>query len=352
MRGSAILLAWLVSPSSHERNRGMLKTASSGERHEEESSFNKEMTKSSRTCIVDGEFHDIAAALASKLSIPLVQNENIDSLQFSHALSIIPYEFDGLVDYSVAIQAVEQQPKSTKRRRKSSFNVKPFFIDFCPPISSHLGRRGRGETGPDLLIKAVAPRKGEFDQDDGAIVYDLTAGFGQDSLLICKAGAKHVHMVERDPTVAALLEDALRRTRLLSEKCGNPLASDLAGRLSLQVGDGRETMKQLLSKESVELPHIVYLDPMFPARTKSASVKKNMQILHGLLDSQGIHDDTRHIEETELFIVAYQAARTRLVVKRPANAEHLGGRQALKPSYSIRGSVNRWDIYIKEADCF
>ena len=86
---------------------------------------------------------------------------------------------------------------------------------------------------------------------------------------------------------------------------------------------------------------------MFPARTKSASVKKNMQILHGLLDSQAIDDAVRQLEEAELLGVAYEAARTRVVVKRPVNAEPLGGQQALKPSYSIRGSVNRWDVYVK-----
>ena len=33
-------------------------------------------------------------------------------------------------------------------------------------------------------------------------------------------------------------------------------------------------------------PDVVYLDPMFPPRTRPSAVKKNIQILHSLLDTQ------------------------------------------------------------------
>jgi 16S rRNA (guanine1516-N2)-methyltransferase len=311
-----------------------------------------------RPCVlqVRGDFVTISTDLAAKLSLPLVTPEMFadDPSEYTHALSILPYECGNVRDYTVAIQSCESQEKlSSSRKKKASSMMKPFFVDFCPPASSRLGKRTSGDSGPDLLTKAVAPRKGT-DNSSGATVYDLTAGLGQDSLLIANAGAKMVHMVERDPIVAALLEDALRRLRILSDCDDNDadtrrVATDLSSRLSLEIDDGRRVLETLLTAGK-ELPDIVYLDPMFPVRKKSASVKKNMQVLHSLLESQrGVVEEDQWAEELELLHAAYQAAKLRVVVKRPTNAEPLGGSlpSGLKPSYQTKGSVNRWDVYVK-----
>jgi 16S rRNA (guanine1516-N2)-methyltransferase len=314
-----------------------------------------------RPCVlqVQGDHVQVSTDLANKLSLPLVTPEIFEhgpSGLYTHALSILPYEFGNMLDYAVAIQSCEssqEKSSSSTRKRKATSMMKPFFVDFCPPPSSRLGKRTSGDSGPDLLTKAVAPRKGIDNDNSGATVYDLTAGLGQDSLLIVNAGAKVVHMVERDPIVAALLEDALRRLSVLSQHCTDNdtrrVATDLSNRLSLQVNDGRQVLEAILAAEK-ELPDIVYLDPMFPVRKKSASVKKNMQVLHSLLESQqGVVEEERLAEEMELLQAAYKAARLRVVVKRPTNAEPLGGSlsSGLKPSYQTKGSVNRWDVYVK-----
>jgi 16S rRNA (guanine1516-N2)-methyltransferase len=310
-----------------------------------------------RPCVlqVPGDYALVSTDLAAKLSLPLVTPEIFadDPSEYTHALSILPYEFGNVRDYTVAIQSCESQEKSSSRKRRASSMMKPFFVDFCPLPSSRLARRTSGDSGPDLLTKAVAPRKGT-DNNSGATVYDLTAGLGQDSLLIANAGAKMVHMVERDPIVAALLEDALRRLRILSDCDDNDddtrrVAADLSNRLSLEIDDGCRVLENLLTA-GLELPDIVYLDPMFPVRKKSASVKKNMQVLHSLLESQrGVVEEDQWAEELELLQAAYQAAKLRVVVKRPTNAEPLGGSlsSGLKPSYQTKGSVNRWDVYVK-----
>jgi 16S rRNA (guanine1516-N2)-methyltransferase len=219
--------------------------------------------------------------------------------------------------------------------------MKPIFVDFVPPVTSRLGQR-IGQ--PDLLLKAV---NGVQD----SVVYDFTAGLGQDSRLMALAGAARVHMIERDPIVAALLEDALRRLLVLSEKVENNsalknAATNLYNCLSLECADAVET----IDRKSSDLqwpPDIVYLDPMFPARKKSASVKKNMQVLHSLLGSQVIDDAVADKQHSVLLRTAYTVTKSRAVVKRPINAPFLLPVEELRPSYSMTGSINRWDVYVK-----
>jgi 16S rRNA (guanine1516-N2)-methyltransferase len=322
-----------------------------------------------RVCVVDGTTSlglntgDSARELSSSLSLPLIQQEewlNDFANQWDYALGIEPYTFGDFENYAVAIQRRSFDGRKTTSRRsvpkRKTLTGKSFFIDFFPPESSRLGKRTAWETGRDLLVKAVGPGRKEF--LNGALVYDLTAGFGQDSLLLALAGAKHVHMIERNPIVAALLSDAMRRLRLLSIGCSDKTqrehARDLCQRLSLQVGDGIRVAKELVSpKGSIDLPDIIYLDPMFPPRTKSALVKKNMQVLHQLLESQAAEQGT--IDNQRLFQAAYDATKSRLVVKRPINARPLLGilnnegnnEDGIQPSYSVRGKVNRWDVYTK-----
>jgi hypothetical protein len=76
-------------------------------------------------------------------------------------------------------------------------------------------------------------------------------------------------------------------------------------------------------------------------------VKKNMQILHGLLSSQAVDLDSRLAQEQALLNAAYKATRVRVVIKRPTNAPFLGrGDQGPESSYSVQGPVNRWDVYV------
>lgn len=311
-------------------------------------------TSTKLVCVLESEaYPQIAVQLADRLSLPLLsQNDlqNIDpTLPLSHALTVEPYNLGNVLDYAVGISCTDEQSRGSKKRKIS---MKPFYVDFYPARSSRLGKRGSGDAGPDMLTKAVSPRKGF--PNGGAVVYDLTAGLGQDSLLIANAGAKRVHMVERDPIVATLLEDALRRLILISEQSNDDTtrssAATISNCLSMECGDGTQVVESLIRRSDASLlPDIVYLDPMFPARRKSASVKKNMQILHGLLESQEISDATRHLQEESLLNAAFDATKFRVVVKRPVNAPLLGrpGGEQLRPAYQLSASVNRWDVYVK-----
>jgi len=208
--------------------------------------------------------------LSSRLSLPLLTMDALltSDTPFPHILNVVPYTHENVNDYAIGISAMVggNQENLNGKKGKLKLAMKPLFVDFCPPASSPMGRRSNGESGRDLLIKAVAPTKGF---GDGAVVYDLTAGLGQDSLLLANAGAKRVHMVERDPVVVVLLEDALRRLQVLADHCTEELtqkrASHLLQCLTLTKSDGTTVAKQLLEKQE-SLPDIIYLDPMFPER--------------------------------------------------------------------------------------
>ncbi|MDP2105284.1 MAG: class I SAM-dependent methyltransferase, partial [Desulfobulbaceae bacterium] len=82
-------------------------------------------------------------------------------------------------------------------------------------------------------------------------------------------------------------------------------------------------------------PEVVYLDPMYPHRTKSALVKKEMRILRLL-----VGDDP---DAPKLLAAALACARERVVVKRPIKAEPITGPT---PSMAIIGKTGRFDVYL------
>jgi len=103
-------------------------------------------------------------------------------------------------------------------------------------------------------------------------------------------------------------------------------------RLNLVQADSIDWLKGLSSSQQ---PDIIYLDPMFPERKKSASVKKEMAILHNL---QLNDDNDQHLLEAAL-----SCANKRVVVKRPRLADNLS---AFAPNFSLTGKSSRFDIYL------
>lgn len=168
----------------------------------------------------------------------------------------------------------------------------------------------------ELLIRAVKIKK----VSRPLAVIDATAGMGEDSLLLAAAGCS-VTMYERDPVISALLRNALRRAEEIPE------LRDVVGRMRLQETDSQEAMRHL-----EEPPDVVFLDPMFPARQKSALVKKKFQLLHRL--------EQPCVGEHELLEAAMAASPAKIVIKRPKKGGYLAGR---KPDYSLEGKAIRYD---------
>ena len=79
---------------------------------------------------------------------------------------------------------------------------------------------------------------------------------------------------------------------------------------------------------------MVYLDPMFPPRKHPAGVKKELRICRRL-----VGDDP---DAVNLFAVARQVARKRVVVKRYRRAPPLSP----CPSLVFPGKLVRYDVYL------
>ena len=165
-------------------------------------------------------------------------------------------------------------------------------------------------------------------------VLDVTAGLASDAFVLATLGCP-VTLIERSPIVFNLIKDAIERASLsesfqpILEKGFTAFNCDardyISGQLSAN-GDDRKIP-----------PDVIYIDPMYPERKKSALVKKEMQIL------QHLHGEDDGNEQ--LLALALRYARKRVVVKRPINAEILSD---IKPNTSVRSKKTRYDIYTIE----
>jgi len=156
-----------------------------------------------------------------------------------------------------------------------------------------LPRLRRGNLTQELLVRASKVKS----PNGAPTVIDATAGFAEDSLLLAAAGFS-VKLYERNPVIAALLRDALTRALEIPE------LSAAASRMELTEADSLTALPRLETR-----PDVVYLDPMFPEKAKSALAKKKFQLLHQL--------ELPCEDEEALLRAAISASPRRIVIKRP-----------------------------------
>lgn len=231
-----------------------------------------------------------AQALAMQLHLPCINT--IDET-FSFILSVDP---NGLS----LIQAAKSSPG-------------PIRIDFTKGKALH--RRCMQQK--ELLAKAIG-----ITSKYKPTVIDATAGFGTDTVVLASFGCQ-VIALERHPIVAALLQDAINRA------LNNTELNEITQKITLLHRDSFDYLESLT--DNIE---IVYLDPMFPVRKKSALVKKEMRALQQLLDDKE--------DASALLKIAIKKAKKRVIVKRPRLAPFLAN---LKPDFQIKGKSVRFDVY-------
>jgi len=240
--------------------------------------------------------YDRANALAANLGIPLLQKDT--------------KEFQYLLICSADSIALKQTDKN---------GPGPIMVNFTGPTMEYRLKHGGGRS--QALARAIGLKKGRQPS-----VIDATAGLGRDGFIMAHLGC-HVHMLERSPILAAMLEDGLQRAKQAAAQ-----TAEIAGRIRLTHADSNEFLQKLKLQD---WPDVIYLDPMFPERTKSSLVKKEMRILRGLAG-----DDQ---DAGKLLDIALHCARNRVVVKRPRLAPTLDD---TVPSHAITGKTSRFDVYL------
>jgi len=243
----------------------------------------------------DSPFAGQADALAARFQLPLVE-----SVQSDFTTLLLIFDQAGLGLHAAATPSDH-----------------PLRIDFTSGSLDYRRRHGGG--AGEHLAKAVGVRGGFRPQ-----LFDATGGLGTDAFLLASLGSE-VTLCERSPVMAALLFDALARAR------AQPECAAIVERITLLHADARQ---QLASSGQHD---VIYLDPMFPPRSKSALPRKAMVQLQQLVG----HDE----DADQLLPLALERARYRVVIKRPRHAPLLAGQTA---SYSLSGPTCRFDVHSRQ----
>nr|WP_191636988.1 class I SAM-dependent methyltransferase [Pseudomonas fluorescens] len=196
----------------------------------------------------------------------------------------------------------------------------PVRVDFVEGGAAH--RRLYGGGSGQMIAKAVGIAQGVRPS-----VLDATAGLGKDAFVLASLGCE-MSLIERQPLIGALLEDGLVRAAEDFD------VAPIVARMKLLKGNSIEVMRDWEG----EPPQVIYLDPMFPHREKTALVKKEMRLFRPL-----VGDDP---DAPALLEAALALATHRVVVKRPRKAPCIEGP---KPSHALDGKSSRYDIYPKKA---
>jgi len=242
------------------------------------------------------DIYDKANTLANNLQIPLIIQEKQPDIKTDFYLT-----------FNNNYLILHPQDKNLG---------KGLFVDFVEGKMAHRRKYGGGKQQP--LARAFGLHKGEMPD-----IIDATAGLGKDAFVLANLGCQ-IQLIEYSKIIAALLENGLQRAQQ-DQEIGNWITT----RLSLICADSKIFLRNLEKK-----PTAIYLDPMYPARQKSALVKKEMRIFRQFL----AENDTGE----ELLDVALNVAQKRVVVKRPMNTPFLANK---KPNAQIMSENTRFDLY-------
>lgn len=188
-------------------------------------------------------------------------------------------------------------------------------VDFVEGALAHRKKYGGGKN--QLIGKAVGIKS-----KTKLAVLDVTAGLGRDAFVLATLGCDVV-MCERSPVIYALLEDGIKRAE--KESWFSALS------LKLIQADAIDYLSTLSAENK---PDVIFIDPMFPERTKSALVKKEMRVLREVVGAD--------IDSEKLLNAALLVAKKRVVVKRSKLAPMLTDRKA---DVTYAGKSTRFDVY-------
>ena len=252
-------------------------------------------------CLLDGDFKQRLITLGcGEIVLPCDVVDNLEALESYSVRHVLLLENN----------RIQLAPKD-----KSMGN--PVVVDFA---SGTIGFRGRQNVRQELLVKAVFGR----DKKTAPNVLDMTGGLGRDSFILACAGC-NVTTLERSPLVFLLLSDGLYRAAMDLEL--QPVIQNI----DLHFCDAVKADNLALDSSFYD---VVYMDPMFPGRTKSALVKKEMRVFRDVVGED--------MDVNQLFEQARNVAQKKVIVKRPRKSAFIKDK---KPTYSVEGRSSRFDVY-------
>ena len=185
-----------------------------------------------------------AQTLAKQLGMTLINDLRSDAAAYEYLLILTP-DYLGL-------------------QKTTAGKSDPLHIDFLS--GKMLYRQKHAGLRKELIARAMG-----MNPRDNPSILDATAGLGRDSFILASLGYE-ITLLERSDSMHALLNDAIERAKK------NNRIAPVVDRMHLIHADSIEWLQGHQHQFDV-----IYLDPMFPERQKSASVKKEMVILQELL---------------------------------------------------------------------
>lgn len=261
-------------------------------------------------------------ALADRFSLPFVDGALVEGAKVRHIKSFVESQLKGERTEPSFVFLLNAEGLSLAQ--VAAEQLLSIRADFYGATVSYRRQKGGGKG--QMIAKAVGLGSGEVTS-----VLDATAGLGSDAFVLASLGCT-LTMIERVPEVRILLEDALRAAAEWGASNDATLV-EIINRMQLVKADALAYLQELQHADN--RPDVVYLDPMFPVRSKSALVKKEMRVFQQLVGTDPDADG--------LLAAARACAQKRVVVKRPRIAPVLADS---KPSYSLEGKSNRFDVYM------
>lgn len=256
----------------------------------------------------------------SKVMLSFIIENNSEFASVAHTMQmLIEEKYPSVLKETEAVLTVSDNVTLSFLDESSKLLGSSFSVDILnDEILWRLRHSGKSS---EPVCKAVIGKL------DNPIVFDATAGLGRESLILQNSGA-NVYMFERNPIIYLMLLASLHNSKS-SQKL------DLLKNSLPTLSPYGSVIDVKAKNELPCIPDVIYYDPMFPQRKKSALVKREMRIFHELV---GFDEDTVETANELLKICKHH-----LVVKRPSNEMPL--ELNIKRSSYIDGKACRFDCY-------
>ncbi len=238
--------------------------------------------------------------------LPLLESSN--ESEFTHILN--------LDESGLSLQGLELKAGETHKQ--------PTRVDFQ---DASLLYRKNSFGKHQGLGKAVGLNKHEPMQ-----VLDATAGLGRDAFILASMGCE-VTMLEQSPLIYSLIFDGLKR----AASADDATLKGILHKMSLHHAKAQDWFEEITQGKQAK-PDVIYLDPMFPPRSKNANVKRDIGLLQEVL---GFDDDSNSLLEA-----AKDCAKHRIVIKRPGSKSSKASKEGLKPSFVVPGKTAHFEVYV------